>query len=61
MILDLHSHSVVSDDGRAKVDSYCQWLRKREIPLDGFVLTEHRQFDRSSDYRPLEDKYGYLI
>ena len=61
MILDLHSHSVVSDDGRAKVGSYCQWLRKREIPLDGFVLTEHRQFDLGSDYRPLEDEYGYLI
>ncbi len=61
MILDLHNHSIKSDDGRAKVERYCQWLRKREIPLDGFVLTEHRQFDAESDYRPLEDVYGYLI
>ena len=45
MILDLHNHSIASDDGRAKVENYCQWIRKREIPLDGFVLTEHRQFD----------------
>ena len=45
MILDLHNHSTVSDDGRAKVENYCQWIRKRELPLDGFVLTEHRQFD----------------
>jgi len=61
MILDLHSHSIKSDDGRAKVESYCQWIRKREIPIDGFVLTEHRQFDEESDYRPLEDRLGILI
>lgn len=61
MILDLHNHSVVSDDGRARVDGYCQWIRKRELPLDGFVLTEHRQFDADSDYRPLEDHYGLRI
>jgi len=61
MILDLHTHSVRSDDGRAKVDNYCQWIRKKELPLDGFVLTEHRQFDATSDYRDLEDHYGLLI
>lgn len=61
MILDLHTHSVVSDDGRAKVDNYCQWIRRKELPLDGFVLTEHRQYDGTSDYRELEDRYGLLI
>lgn len=61
MILDLHTHSVRSDDGRAKVENYCQWIRKKELPLDGIVLTEHRQFDAESDYRPLEDEYGLLI
>ena len=61
MILDLHNHSVRSDDGRAKVASYCQWIRKREVPIDGMVLTEHRQFDQESDYRPLEDEWGTLI
>lgn len=61
MILDLHTHSIRSDDGRAKVDNYCQWIRKKELPLDGFVLTEHRQFDAESDYRDLEDQYGLLI
>jgi len=61
MILDLHTHSVASDDGRAHVDNYCQWIRKKELPLDGFVLTEHRQFDGTSDYRALEDKYGLVI
>ena len=61
MILDLHNHSIKSDDGRARVENYCQWIRKREIPLDGFVLTEHRQFDDDSDYRMLEDEYGLGI
>jgi hypothetical protein len=61
MILDLHSHSIRSDDGRAKVENYCQWIRKRDLPLDGFVLTEHRQFDSESDYRKLEDEFDLLI
>jgi predicted metal-dependent phosphoesterase TrpH len=61
MILDLHSHSVRSDDGRAKVENYCQWIRRKELPLDGFVLTEHRQFDSESDYRKLEDEHRLLI
>ena len=61
MILDLHSHSIKSDDGRAKVENYCQWIRKRNIGIDGFVLTEHRQFDDESDYRALEDEFGVLI
>jgi predicted metal-dependent phosphoesterase TrpH len=61
MILDLHNHSIRSDDGKAKVENYCQWIRKRELPIDGFVLTEHRQFDTTSDYRRLEDEAGLLI
>lgn len=61
MILDLHNHSVKSDDARARVENYCQWIRRREIPLDGFVLTEHRQFDAASDYRILEDEFGLRI
>jgi predicted metal-dependent phosphoesterase TrpH len=61
MIVDLHSHSIVSDDGRAKVENYCQWIRKKSIPLDGFVLTEHRLYDDASDYRALADEYGLLI
>ena len=61
MILDLHNHSIKSDDGRARVENYCQWIRKRELPIDGIVLTEHRQFDHESDYRPLEDRYGVLL
>jgi hypothetical protein len=61
MILDLHNHTIVSDDGRARAEGYCQWIRKRDLELDGFVLTEHRQFDAKSDYRKLEDEYGLLI
>ena len=61
MILDLHTHSIKSDDGRAKVQNYCQWIRAREIPIDGFVLTEHRQFDDESDYSSLASEFGLCI
>jgi predicted metal-dependent phosphoesterase TrpH len=63
MILDLHLHSERSDDSRAPVEAYVKLLaRKRsERPLDGIVLTEHRQFDPTRDFRDLEDRYGFLI
>jgi predicted metal-dependent phosphoesterase TrpH len=62
-ILDLHLHSEASDDSRAPVEAYLKWLaRKREErPIEGIVLTEHRQFNKAGDYRDLEDKYGLLI
>ncbi len=61
MILDLHAHSIKSDDGRAKVQNYCQWIAARDIGIDGFVLTEHRQFDNESDYSELAQKHGLVI
>jgi hypothetical protein len=61
MILDLHTHSIASDDGRAKVENYCQWIERKGSRLDGFVLTEHRQFDDKSDYRDLEDRFDLAI
>jgi predicted metal-dependent phosphoesterase TrpH len=61
MILDLHAHSIKSDDGRAKVQNYCQWIKTRNIPIDGFVLTEHRQFDNESDYSGLAEQHGITI
>ncbi len=63
MILDLHLHSELSDDSRAPVEAYLKLLQRKrdERPLDGIVLTEHRQFDPTRDYRALEDLYGFLI
>jgi hypothetical protein len=61
MILDLHTHSIKSDDGRAKVRNYCQWIRAREIPIDGLVLTEHRQFDDRSDYSDLAREFALTV
>jgi len=63
MILDLHLHSELSDDSRAPVEAYLKLLQRKrdERPLDGIVLTEHRQFDRARDYRALEDRYGFVI
>jgi predicted metal-dependent phosphoesterase TrpH len=61
VILDLHTHSIKSDDGRAKVENYCKWIRSRELSIDGFVLTEHRQFDAESDYSALAESSGLCI
>ena len=64
MYLDLHSHSVSSDDSRATVEQYVKWiqvLRKRGNTVDGIVLTEHRKFDFDKDYSQLAQEYGVLI
>ena len=64
MYLDLHSHSVSSDDSRATVEQYVKWiqvLRKRGFTVDGIVLTEHRKFDFDKDYSQLAAEYGVLI
>lgn len=64
MFLDLHSHSVSSDDSRATVEQYVKWvqvLRKRNYVVDGIVLTEHRKFDFDKDYSSLAEQYGLLI
>ncbi len=64
MYLDLHSHSVSSDDSRATVLQYVKFiqvLRKRGFVVDGFVLTEHRKFDFDKDYSQLAAEYGVRI
>ena len=62
--LDLHCHSVASDDSRATVEQYLKFiqvLRKRGYTIDGIVLTEHRQFDFEADYTQLAAEYGVLV
>jgi predicted metal-dependent phosphoesterase TrpH len=65
MYLDLHSHSVSSDDSRATVEQYVKWIQvlrnKRGYTVDGFVLTEHRKFDFDKDYSQLAAEYDVLI
>ena len=64
MYLDLHSHSVSSDDSRATVEQYLKWiqvLRKRGHTVDGIVLTEHRKFDFDKDYSSLAGQYDVLV
>jgi predicted metal-dependent phosphoesterase TrpH len=64
MFLDLHCHSVSSDDSRATVEQFLKWivaLRKRGHQIDGLVLTEHRKFDRNVSYSPLSNEYGIVI
>ncbi|MPZ24290.1 MAG: hypothetical protein GEU28_12295 [Dehalococcoidia bacterium] len=63
-ILDMHNHSVASDDARARVDQYAKWLdmlRRKGLAVDGFVLTEHRQFDSTVSYDDIAEQHGLLI
>ena len=62
--LDLHCHSVASDDSRATVEQYLKFIqvhRKKGYTIDGIVLTEHRKFDFDIDYSQLADQYGVLV
>ena len=64
LYLDLHAHSVASDDSRATVEQYLKWvqsLRNKGFRVDGIVLTEHRKFDTASDYSALAKNYGVLV
>ncbi|MBI4233705.1 MAG: hypothetical protein HY686_04615 [Chloroflexi bacterium] len=64
MFIDMHSHSVSSDDARATVEQYLKWvqvLRGKGYQVDGMVLTEHRKFDQDADYSALAREYGVLV
>ena len=64
MFIDLHTHSVSSDDSRAAVEQYVKWvgvLRRKGYSIDGFVLTEHRKFDFDKDYSALAEENDVLI
>lgn len=63
MIIDMHVHSDVSDDGMASVETYMKWLTKlrRNYRIDGIVFTEHRLFNDEADYDALAREYDILI
>lgn len=64
MYIDLHTHSVSSDDSRANVEQYVKWigvLRRKGHQIDGFVLTEHRKFDFDKDYSEIGAANDVLI
>ena len=63
MIIDMHVHSDVSDDGMASVETYMKWMAKlrRNYRIDGIVFTEHRLFNSDVDYEALAREYGMLI
>jgi predicted metal-dependent phosphoesterase TrpH len=63
MIIDMHVHSDVSDDGMASVETYMKWLMKlrRNYRIDGIVFTEHRLFNSDADYEALAREYDLLV
>jgi predicted metal-dependent phosphoesterase TrpH len=63
-LLDMHNHSLLSDDARASVEQYAKWLamlRGKGLGIDGFVLTEHRQFDAELHYDEVSERHGFKI
>ena len=64
MLLDLHTHSTASDDSRASIEQYIKWihiLRKKGNESDGFVVTDHRQFDHDVNYESVSKENGITI
>ena len=64
MYIDMHCHSVFSDDSRATVEGYLKWiqvLRNRGHVVDAIVLTEHRKFDEGMDYSVLARQYEVVV
>jgi predicted metal-dependent phosphoesterase TrpH len=63
MIIDMHVHSDVSDDGMASVETYMKWIARlrRNYRIDGLVFTEHRLFNSDADYEALAREYDILI
>lgn len=63
MIIDMHVHSDVSDDGMASVETYMKWITRlrRNYRIDGIVFTEHRLFNSDADYDALAREYDILI
>ncbi|MDP6607133.1 MAG: PHP domain-containing protein [Dehalococcoidia bacterium] len=46
------------------MEGYLKWIvarRKKGFRIDGFVLTEHRQFDPAVDYSDLAEQYGVTV
>lgn len=63
--LDLHVHSSGgSDDAGGAVEGYLKWIEARRrlgFRIDGFVLTEHRNYDLSRDFSGLAARYNAVV
>ncbi|RMF90880.1 MAG: hypothetical protein D6736_06040 [Nitrospinota bacterium] len=63
MIIDLHVHSDISDDGMATAEAYLKWISRlrRRYHFDGIVFTEHRSFRPAKEYEKLGRQYEIFI
>jgi predicted metal-dependent phosphoesterase TrpH len=63
MILDLHVHSIYSQDSPVEPEEYAQTLLnlQDQYRIDGFVLMEHRIYVQDMDFNALGQKYGIII
>jgi predicted metal-dependent phosphoesterase TrpH len=64
LYIDMHVHSIRSDDAGGTVEGYLKWirvLRKKGYRVDGIVLTEHGDFDIEANYAALATQYNVLV
>lgn len=63
MILDMHVHTVASDDSTATIEGYIDLILayRRLHAFDGFILTEHRTYTPGLNLQRYWDDYGVLV
>jgi len=63
VILDMHVHTVASDDSTATITGYIDlMLAYRQFhPFDGFVLTEHRTYTPGLELQQYWDEHGVRV
>jgi hypothetical protein len=63
MIIDMHVHSNVSDDGMATAEAYLKWITRlrKQYCFDGIAFTEHRSFQPAKNYEKLAQDYNLFI
>lgn len=61
--IDMHVHSSASDDAAAEAEAYLKWIRflRKNHQIDGLVFTEHRQYNGTTEYAGLAERYEILI
>lgn len=65
MLIDLHVHTLLSDDSRTHPEKYLEAAINTRSGLDAICFTEHRRFPREPEidslYSELSERHGILI
>lgn len=58
--IDTHVHTNESRDCFVELEEYLIRIRSQDLPIDGFVVTDHGSI-AEKDYRRLSEEYGILV